>query len=228
MTPGRERYALFVLMLIYAFGYLDRQVVNILAEPIKNELQLSDSELGLLTGLAFALFYTLLGLPVARLADRFDRSRIISASLFVWSSCTALSGLASSYASLLLLRIGVGVGEAGCNPPATSLIADVVPRHRRASAMSVFALRVDGSLCLVGALTRQPIAFPAPHMIYGNLHVSGITVGSRQQQLDMVKAVETGGLRPVIDSVHSFHDLPEAFGALQEQRHFGKIAIEYD
>jgi len=95
-------------------------------------------------------------------------------------------------------------------------------------AQSLQALRVDGSLCLVGALTRQPIAFPAPHMIYGNLHVSGITVGSRQQQLDMVKAVETGGLRPVIDSVHSFHDLPEAFGALKEQRHFGKIAIEYD
>lgn len=95
-------------------------------------------------------------------------------------------------------------------------------------AQSLQALRVDGSLCLVGALTRQPIAFPAPHMIYGNLHVSGITVGSRQQQLDMVKAVETGGLHPVIDSVHSFHDLPEAFGALKEQRHFGKIAIEYD
>lgn len=170
LTPGRERYALFVLMLIYAFGYLDRQVVNILAEPIKNELLLSDSELGLLTGLAFALFYTLLGLPVARLADRFDRSRIISASLFLWSTCTALSGLASSYAALLLLRIGVGVGEAGCNPPATSLIADVVPRSRRASAMSVFALgNPIGSLLglAVGGIVAATLGWRAAFLIAG-------------------------------------------------------------
>lgn len=170
LTPGRERYALCVLMLIYAFGYLDRQVVNILAEPIKNELHLSDSALGLLTGLAFALFYTLLGLPVARLADRFDRSRIISISLFVWSSCTALSGLASSYVSLLLLRIGVGIGEAGCNPPATSLIADVVPRHRRASAMSIFALgNPIGSLLglAVGGIIAATLGWRAAFLIAG-------------------------------------------------------------
>ena len=95
-------------------------------------------------------------------------------------------------------------------------------------SQSLQALRVGGSLCLVGALTRQPIAFPAAHMIYGNLRISGITVGSRQQQVDMVRAVETGGLRPVIDSIHAFDDLREAFGVLEAQRHFGKIAIAYD
>lgn len=170
LSRGRERYALFILMLIYAFGYLDRQVINILAEPIKNELQLSDSELGLLTGLAFALFYTLLGLPIARLADRFDRSRIIAASLFLWSSCTALSGLASTYASLLLLRVGVGVGEAGCNPPATSLIADVVPRSRRATAMSMFALgNPIGSLLglAVGGIIAATLGWRAAFLIAG-------------------------------------------------------------
>ncbi|TNF04551.1 MAG: NAD(P)-dependent alcohol dehydrogenase [Sphingomonadales bacterium] len=94
-------------------------------------------------------------------------------------------------------------------------------------SQSLQALRVGGSLCLVGALTRQPITFPAAHMIYGNLHVSGITVGSRQQQVDMVKAVEAGGLRPVIDSIHSFDDLRGAFEVLEAQKHFGKIAIAY-
>ena len=95
-------------------------------------------------------------------------------------------------------------------------------------SQSFQALRSGGSLCLVGALTRKPITFPAALLIYGNLRVSGITVGSRQQQVDMVRAIETGGLRPVIDSVHAFDDLRQAFGVLEAQEHFGKIVIAYD
>lgn len=140
VSDARRRYTMGLLLLIYTLGFLDRQVVNILAEPIKQELGLSDGQLGALTGLAFALFYTTLGIPVARLADRYDRSRIIAASLTIWSSFTALSGAAGSFAALFAMRVGVGVGEAGCNPPATSLIADIVPRAKRASAMAVYAL----------------------------------------------------------------------------------------
>lgn len=139
-SVGRQRYTLGLLVVIYTLGFLDRQIINILAEPIKNDLGLTDGELGALTGLAFALFYTLMGLPIARLADRHSRPAIISTSVFVWSGFTALCGTATSFASLFAMRIGVGVGEAGCNPPAVSLIADFVPRARRASAMAVYAL----------------------------------------------------------------------------------------
>ncbi len=136
----RPRYVLAMLTLIYLLGFLDRQIVNILAEPIKHDLGLSDGQLGALTGFSFALFYTVLGVPIARLADRFDRGRIIAAALFVWSAFTALCGLAGGFATLFAARVGVGVGEAGCNPPASSLIADIVPKARRASAMAVYAL----------------------------------------------------------------------------------------
>ena len=128
------------MVAIYTLGFLDRQVINILAEPIKLDLGLSDGELGALTGLAFALFYTILGVPIARLADRHNRPRIIAASIFIWSSFTALCGLANNFLTLFAMRVGVGVGEAGCNPPAVSLIADFVPRARRATAMAVYAL----------------------------------------------------------------------------------------
>ena len=111
-----------------------------MAEPIKLDLGLTDTQLGALTGLAFALFYTLLGVPIARFADRHDRSRVISASIFIWSTFTALCGLANGFLTLLLMRIGVGVGEAGCSPPAVSMIADFVPRAKRASAMAIYAL----------------------------------------------------------------------------------------
>jgi MFS family permease len=139
-SPARRRYILGLLVLIYTLGFLDRQVINILAEPIKLDLGLGDGELGALTGLAFALFYTLLGVPIARLADRYDRSRVIAGSLAIWSSFTALCGAATGFASLFAMRVGVGVGEAGCSPPAVSLIADIVPRAKRASAMAIYAL----------------------------------------------------------------------------------------
>lgn len=138
--PTQRRYTLGLLLIIYTLGFLDRQIINIIAEPIKRDLKLTDGELGLLTGVAFALFYTILGLPIARLADRADRSRVIAASVAVWSGFTILCGQASGFGSLLLARIGVGVGEAGCTPPATSLIADITPRAGRASAMATYSL----------------------------------------------------------------------------------------
>ncbi|MFM8376698.1 MAG: spinster family MFS transporter [Phenylobacterium sp.] len=140
VSDGFRRYALVLLLAVYTVNFLDRQIVSILAEPIKRDLKLSDTQLGLLTGLAFAIFYTFLGLPIARLAERSNRVTIIGVSLAVWSGFTVVCGLATNYAQLLLARIGVGVGEAGCTPTAHSLIADYVPKSQRASALAFFAM----------------------------------------------------------------------------------------
>jgi len=140
VSKGYGRYALWLLMIIYTLNFLDRQVVNILAEPIKRELGLADWQLGMLTGLAFAFLYTILGIPIARLAERKNRPLIISASVAVWSLFTVFSGFAQNFVQLLLARVGVGIGEAGCTPPAHSLISDYVPKEKRASAIAFYSI----------------------------------------------------------------------------------------
>ncbi|MEZ6012330.1 MAG: MFS transporter [Hyphomonas sp.] len=131
-------WVLFVLTLTYTFNHIDRQILVILLEPIKAELNLKDSQLGMLTGIAFAAFYATLGIPVAMWADRGNRRNIITLALTIWSAMTALSGLAHSFWQLLLARMGVGVGEAGGTPPATSMIADLYPPKERATAMGIY------------------------------------------------------------------------------------------
>jgi predicted MFS family arabinose efflux permease len=143
------RVTLWVLLIVYVFNFIDRQIVNILAEPIAQDLKLSDTQIGLMTGLAFALFYTVLGIPIARFADRpgTSRPKLIAAALAIWSVMTALCGVAQNFWQLLLARIGVGVGEAGCTPPAHSLISDMVPPEKRASALAFYSLGIPvGSL----------------------------------------------------------------------------------
>ena len=141
-TPRYRTYVLTMLVIVYVFNFLDRQIVTILAEPIKLDLGLSDTQVGLMSGLAFAIFYTVLGVPIARLADRANRVSIISAALVVWSGMTAVCGMAQNFGQMLAARIGVGVGEAGCSPPAHSLIADYFPPEKRASALSIYALGI--------------------------------------------------------------------------------------
>jgi predicted MFS family arabinose efflux permease len=143
LASARYRtYVLAMLVVVYVFNFLDRQIVTILAEPIKIDLGLNDTQIGLMTGLAFAIFYTVLGIPIARLADRANRVSIISAALVIWSGMTALCGAAQNFTQMLAARIGVGVGEAGCSPPAHSLIADYYPPEKRASALSIYALGI--------------------------------------------------------------------------------------
>lgn len=137
-SPHYKWYVLIVLTLVYMFNFIDRQVIVILQEPIKAELELSDTQLGMMTGLAFAALYVLMGIPIARLADRSNRKNILTLSLFFWSFMTVLSGKAASFFQLLLARIGVGVGEAGCTPPAHSIISDYFPPQKRATAISVY------------------------------------------------------------------------------------------
>jgi len=135
-------YALGLLVVVNIFNFLDRQILSILLEPIKRELQLSDTRMGFLTGIAFAIFYTFLGIPIARWADRGVRRTIIALGLAVWSGMTALTGLAQNFTQLALARIGVGVGEAACSPPAQSLLSDYFPPERRATVLSIFALGI--------------------------------------------------------------------------------------
>jgi len=138
-SGGYRKYVLLALTGVYIFNFIDRQILVILQESIKAELDLSDTQLGLLTGFAFAIFYVTLGLPVARLADRSNRRNIITIALTIWSAMTAISGLASNFVQLLLARIGVGIGEAGGSPPAHSMISDYYPKNKRATALAIYS-----------------------------------------------------------------------------------------
>lgn len=156
-APRSAYVAVGFLMLVYTLNFLDRQILSILAEPVKRDLGLSDTELGALTGLTFALFYTLFGLPVALLADRWNRVRIVTAACGIWSLFTAACGLAGGFVSLALARVGVGIGEAGCLPPSFSMLSDYFPPERRGRAIAIFVLGVPlGSL--FGAIVAGVVA----------------------------------------------------------------------
>lgn len=141
-SPSYRAYALFILVVVYTFNFIDRQIVGVLAVPIKSDLGLSDTELSLMGGLAFALFYTFLGVPIAILADRSNRVRIMTLALALWSAMTALCGLAQNFTQLFLARLGVGVGEAGGVAPAYSLIADYFPPEKRARALAIYSFGI--------------------------------------------------------------------------------------
>ena len=158
MSTAYRAYVLALLVVVYTFNFIDRVIVGILAEPIKRDLALTDTQLALMGGAAFALFYTLLGVPVARLADRASRTWIMTGALALWSGFTSLCGQAQSFAQLLLARVGVGVGEAGGVAPAFSLISDYFPPRQRARALAVFSFGVpigSGLGTLLGGLVAS-------------------------------------------------------------------------
>jgi predicted MFS family arabinose efflux permease len=151
ITERQRGYTLFVLVLVFTSSHVDRQIMGILGQPIKESLMISDTQLGLLTGIMFAFFYATLGMPMAMWADRHNRRNLITFSVFTWSFMTALCGAAQNFMQLLLLRIGVGVGEAGSNPPSHSMIADLYPPERRATAMAIFGTGINWGI-LIGFL----------------------------------------------------------------------------
>ena len=158
-------YALFVLVIVYILNFIDRQILSILAEDIKRDLQLKDAQIGFLYGTAFAVFYALFGIPLGRLADSWYRGRVMALGLAMWSSMTALSGFASNFGMLAAARIGVGIGEASASPAAYSMISDYFPKERRATALSIYSsgLYIGGGLSLpIGGLvlSRWNAAYP--------------------------------------------------------------------
>lgn len=142
-SRGYRSYTLAVLTAVYIFNFIDRQILVILQEDIKVELALSDTQLGLLSGFSFAIFYVTFGIPIARWADKGVRRNIVALAIGTWSFMTAASGLAGNYWQLLAARIGVGVGEAGGSPPAHSMISDLFPPEERATALSIYSMGIN-------------------------------------------------------------------------------------
>jgi MFS family permease len=141
-SKNYRRYVLFLLTIVYALNFVDRQILVILQESIKADMALSDAQLGLLTGFAFAIFYVSVGIPIARWADVGNRKNIVAGAIAVWSGMTALSGLTQNFYQLLLARIGVGIGEAGGSPPSHSILSDYYPAKERGRAMAIYSTGV--------------------------------------------------------------------------------------
>jgi predicted MFS family arabinose efflux permease len=168
--PKAAYYALGLLTVVYSFNFIDRQLLAILQEAIKADLGLSDGQLGLLTGFAFAVFYVTAGIPIARWADHSNRRNIVAMALAVWSGMTALSGLVGNYAQLLAARVGVGVGEAGGSPPSHSIISDIFPPHRRASALGFYSMGVSFGILfgfLLGGWLNEFFGWRVAFMVVG-------------------------------------------------------------
>jgi predicted MFS family arabinose efflux permease len=171
-NPERRNASLVLalLLLAYIFNFLDRQILGILAQPIKADLQLTDTQFGAIGGLAFALLYSVLGVPLAYLADRTSRSMVIAGALAVWSGFTALCGTAAGYWQLFLYRLGVGIGEAGGVAPSYALIADYFEPRRRARALAIFSLGIPIGLAagtMIGAYIAHAVSWRAAFIVMG-------------------------------------------------------------
>ena len=171
-SPSRHyvRYVLGLLFVVNVFNFIDRQILAILLEPIKEDLGVSDSAMGFLTGVAFALFYTAAGIPIARRADRGSRRTVIAVGLAIWSAMTAASGLARTFAQLAAARLGVGIGEAACTPPAHSLLADYFPRERRSTALAIYGMGVHVGILfgfVIGGWVNEAFGWRAALYVVG-------------------------------------------------------------
>lgn len=174
VTDRYRSYVVWLLFSVYVFNFVDRQILTVLIQPIKVEFGFSDTQMGLLGGLAFAVLYSTLGIPIARWADRGKqanvRVNIIAISLFVWSLFTVVTGMARSFTQLLFARMAVGIGEAGCSPPAYSLISDYFEPKRRATAMSIYSMGIYGGVFvgfLVGGQVAQHFGWRAAFYVVG-------------------------------------------------------------
>jgi predicted MFS family arabinose efflux permease len=168
--PTNSSLVLALLLLTYIFNFLDRQILGILAKPIQADLQLTDTEFGAVGGLAFALLYSVLGIPLGYLADKTSRSGVIAGSLALWSAFTALCGTAAGFTQLFLYRLGVGIGEAGGVAPSVALISDYFPPDRRARAIAIYYLGVPIGLAvgtLIGAYLAALVSWRAAFLVMG-------------------------------------------------------------
>lgn len=175
---GSRYYLLGLLTVVYSFNFIDRQLLSILQESVKKEMLLSDGQLGLLTGFAFAVFYVIAGLPIARWADRGNRRNIVAGSLVVWSLMTALCGMAQNYWQLLAARIGVGVGEAGGSPPSHSMISDTFPPEQRATALSFYSVGINIGILfgfLLGGYLNEVFGWRIAFLVVG---LPGVILGA--------------------------------------------------
>ncbi len=170
ISTAARRYALVMLAIVYMFNFIDRQILAILLPAIREEFGVSDAWLGFLTGPAFAMFYIILGIPIARYADRHNRRNLIALAVAIWSGMTAVSGLVTNFVQLALARVGVGIGEAGCSPPAHSMIADYYPPEQRSTAMGVYTIGISAGIMLAylaGGWVAQNIGWREAFFVVG-------------------------------------------------------------
>ncbi|WP_343518959.1 MFS transporter [Sphingomonas sp.] len=216
-TPGYRALVLAMLLLVYTFNFLDRQILGILVAPIKADLQLTDTQLGALGGIAFAFLYSTLGVPLALLADRTSRTWVVTASLTVWSGFTALCGLATGFWSLFLSRIGVGVGEAGGVAPSYAIIADYFPPEQRARALAIYSLGIPIGLAsgtLLGAWIAATVDWRAAFIVVG---LAGVVIAP------VFRLVVKEPPRPATTAERV--PLGEVFGILARKRSFWLMAF---
>jgi MFS family permease len=208
-SRGYAWYVTFVLMLAYTLSYVDRQILSLLVEPIKQDLGITDTQIGLLQGFAFAVFYTFAGIFLGRVADRGDRRRLIAIGVFLWSLATAACGLAKTYGQLFAARVGVGVGEAALGPAAYSMLADYFPPERRGRAIGFYSMGVYLGIGLaaiigakvIGALAgRPPVHLPvvgelaAWHLTFLIVGIPGLVVAA---WVALLREPARRGARPI-------------------------------
>ena len=170
VSANYGRYALALLVAIYTVNFLDRQIINSIGESIKTDLHLTDAQIGALGGIFFAFVYTVLGIPIAKIADKHNRPLVMTVCLAIWSGFTVLSGIARNYAVLAFARAGVGIGEAGCSPTAHSLLADYFPKEKRATALAIYSMGISiGTLLgfVVGGFVAENWGWRAAFMVAG-------------------------------------------------------------
>jgi MFS family permease len=219
-----RRYVLGVLLVISVFNFVDRQLLAVLSPELKKELLLSDTELGILKGLAFALFFAILGLPLARVADRFHRVNLISASIVLWSAMTALSGAAANFLHLLLARMGVGVGEAGATPASHSIISDYFARSERTTAIAVLSLGIPIGTTfgfLAGGWLIVEVGWRMAFVLVG---LPGIAIGllAKLTIREPVRGAQEAGAQPAADATASWF---EGVGTLWRIPSYRTIAL---
>lgn len=217
-------YALILLTIVYTFNFVDRQLLAILQETIKADLQLSDSQLGLLTGVAFAVFYVTAGIPIARWADRGNRRNIISLSLFLWSLMTAVSGFVQNYAQLVLARIGVGVGEAGGSPPSHSIISDIFPPESRASALGFYSTGVNIGILfgfLLGGWLNEIFGWRTAFIVVGAPGIL-LAIIVRMSLVEPIRGLSEN--REASDDKSSFRDVVKLLWQTASFRHLALAA----
>lgn len=225
LPPHYSRLLLGILLVVMILNVLDRQVINVLAEPIKRDLGLTDTQLGLVTGLAFAVFYNVVSLSIGRMADdsRTNRVTLISLSLALWSGMTALCGAATNFSHIVLARIGVAVGEAGCAPPAHSLIADTVPLSRRARALAIFGLGIPLGAFLgksLGGVLTDAFGWRSAFLVVG---LPGVALALVMMLI--LKEPRRMGLAPVIHDAAPKVPLKEVIREVRRSKTFVNLTI---
>jgi MFS family permease len=221
-TRAYRAYVLTMLVLVYTFNFIDRQIVAILAVPIKTDLRLTDAQLGLMGGLAFALLYTTLGIPIARVADRASRTWIMTWALALWSAMSAACGFAHSFLQLFLARLGVGIGEAGGVAPAYSLICDFFPRNQRARALGIYSFGIPIGSALgvvVGGIIASRVSW---RMAFFAVGLTGLLIAPL---FKLTVREPARGAYDTLSASPAHSSLRQVFHVLRRKRSFWALSL---